>query len=109
LSFPEKHHATGATRDTKAKEKSADFAEARRFSENSICENLRNLRMDFSSAFPSRDLRMLRDADRHYARSLTPVSPAWRAQFAQQNIFPPASTPWPMILQSQCAQAGASA
>src|SRR4051812_26877022 len=42
-------------------------------------------------------------------RSLSPVAPACLAQFAQQKTLPSCSTPWPMTLQPQCVQAGASA
>lgn len=34
--------------------------------------------------------------------------PFWRAQWAQQNISVPTSTPWPMTLQPQWLQVGAS-
>jgi hypothetical protein len=42
-------------------------------------------------------------------RSASSAWPLSRAQCAQQNIEPPASWPWPMIAQPQCAQRGAIA
>ncbi|MEY2492956.1 MAG: hypothetical protein QOH24_1907, partial [Verrucomicrobiota bacterium] len=42
------------------------------------------------------------------ARSLTVVTPARFAQFAQQKILPSPSTPWPMILHPHCGHSGAS-
>jgi hypothetical protein len=42
-------------------------------------------------------------------RSFNCVSPAVRAQWTQQKIWPSASTPCPTIRQLQCGQTGASA
>src|SRR3954447_7432857 len=58
--------------------------------------------------------RGVRDIDaptgeRYDTRSAAPLAPAFSAQCAQQNIRPPASTPWPMILHPQCSHAGAMA
>jgi hypothetical protein len=40
---------------------------------------------------------------------LSPDTPAWLAQFAQQKIRPSCSTPWPTTLQPQCSHTGAIA
>jgi hypothetical protein len=60
-------------------------------------------------ALPVVELRFGFAPGRRQARSLTPVTPACRAQWAQQKKRPPCSTPWPSTLQPQWAQAGASA
>jgi hypothetical protein len=43
------------------------------------------------------------------ARSRSSFTPSIEAQFAQQNMRPDFSRPWPTILQPQCAHPGAHA
>src|SRR5699024_7124679 len=49
-----------------------------------------------------------RDSDFDYPTlSVAAVCPIWRAQWEQQYMAPSASTPWPRMRHSQCAQLGA--
>src|SRR6266550_3203842 len=48
-------------------------------------------------------------SSKSHTRSLTPDTPLCLAQWAQQYITPPASTPCPMTLHRQWAHMGASA